>query len=47
MTGEPGDAFLTHPLLLHAGSKNTASVPRVALSSVVYRPGFRVGALFE
>lgn len=47
MTGEPGDAFLTHPLLLHSGSKNTAAYPRIALSSTVYRAGFNMAALFE
>ncbi|HKD65988.1 MAG TPA: phytanoyl-CoA dioxygenase family protein [Candidatus Binataceae bacterium] len=47
MTGEPGDAFLTHPLLLHAGSKNAATHPRIALSSTVYRAGFKMAALLE
>jgi ectoine hydroxylase-related dioxygenase (phytanoyl-CoA dioxygenase family) len=47
MTGEPGDAFLTHPLLLHTGSKNTATSPRIALSSTVYRAGFKIAALFD
>ena len=47
ITGEPGDAFLTHPLLLHAGSKNTATHPRIALSSTVYSVGFKIAALFE
>ena len=47
MTGEPGDAFLTHPLLSHTGSKNTATSPRIALSSTVYRAGFKIAALFD
>jgi hypothetical protein len=47
MTGEPGDAFLTHPLLLHTGAKNTATVPRIALSGTVHRAGFKIAALFE
>ena len=47
MTGEPGDAFLTHPLLLHTGSKNTATYPRIALSSTVNRAGFKIAALFK
>ncbi len=47
MTGEPGDAFLTHPLLLHTGSKNTATYPRIALSCTVCRAGFKIAALFE
>jgi ectoine hydroxylase-related dioxygenase (phytanoyl-CoA dioxygenase family) len=47
MTGEPGDVFLTHPLLLHAGSKNTGVVPRIALSSTVNRAGFQIATLFQ
>lgn len=47
MTGEPGDVFLTHPLLLHAGSKNTGVVPRIALSSTVHRAGFQIATLFQ
>jgi hypothetical protein len=47
MTGEPGDVLLTHPLLLHAGSKNTAAVPRIALSSTVHRAGFNIATLYE
>jgi hypothetical protein len=39
MTGEPGDVLLTHPLLLHAPSKNCSSLPRFVLSSTVYRSG--------
>ncbi|HZC45711.1 MAG TPA: phytanoyl-CoA dioxygenase family protein [Candidatus Acidoferrum sp.] len=39
MTGEPGDVLLTHPLLLHAAAKNCAAVPRIVLSSTVYRSG--------
>lgn len=39
MTGEPGDVLLTHPMLLHAPAKNCASVPRIVLSSTVYRSG--------
>jgi hypothetical protein len=39
MTGEPGDVLLTHPMLLHAPARNCASVPRLVLSSVVYRSG--------
>jgi ectoine hydroxylase-related dioxygenase (phytanoyl-CoA dioxygenase family) len=37
MIGEPGDVFLMHPILLHAPSKNTAAVPRIALSSTIHR----------
>jgi ectoine hydroxylase-related dioxygenase (phytanoyl-CoA dioxygenase family) len=39
MTGEPGDILLTHPLLLHAPAKNCAAMPRIVLSSTVYRSG--------
>ena len=39
MTGEPGDVVLTHPYLLHAVAKNCSSVPRIVLSSSVYRSG--------
>ncbi|MGH7924731.1 MAG: phytanoyl-CoA dioxygenase family protein [Candidatus Binatus sp.] len=41
MTGEPGDVLLTNPLLLHAGAKNCAAVPRIVLSSTVFRSGVR------
>lgn len=47
MTGEPGDAFITHPLILHAGSTNCAKDPRLVLSSTVYRAGVTVPALYE
>ena len=33
MTGEPGDLFLVHPLILHAWSTNCADLPRMVLSS--------------
>ena len=46
MTGEPGDVLLTHPLLLHAPAKNCASVPRMVLSSTVYRSGVQLSALY-
>ncbi len=47
MTGEPGDVFMTHPLILHAGSTNCAQGPRLVLSSTVYRAGVSVPALYE
>ncbi len=47
MTGEPGDVFLTHPLMLHAASTNCAKNPRLVLSSTVYRAGVSVPALYE
>jgi hypothetical protein len=37
MTGDPGDVFLVHPLILHAPATNCAAVPRIALSTYVYR----------
>jgi len=39
MTGEPGDVFLVHPLILHAPSTNCADVPRMVLSTFIYRNG--------
>ena len=39
MTGEPGDVYLVHPLMMHAGSTNCASVPRLVLSTMVYCAG--------
>ena len=47
MTGEAGDVFMTHPLMLHAGSTNCAQRPRLVLSSTVYRGGVAVSALYE
>jgi hypothetical protein len=47
MTGEAGDIFMTHPLMLHAGSTNCAQSPRMVLSSTVYRAGVAVPALYE
>jgi hypothetical protein len=47
MTGEAGDVLLAHPLLLHAAATNCASVPRIVLSSTVYRTGVSPGALYN
>ena len=47
MTGEAGDVFMTHPLILHAGSRNCVSDPRLVLSSTVYRSGVSVPALYQ
>jgi hypothetical protein len=47
MTGDAGDVFMTHPLMLHAGSRNCAQSPRLVLSSTVYRAGVAVPALYE
>jgi ectoine hydroxylase-related dioxygenase (phytanoyl-CoA dioxygenase family) len=46
MTGEPGDVLMTHPLLLHAPSKNCAASPRIVLSSTVYRSGVRPSEIY-
>ena len=37
MTGEPGDVFLVHPFILHAPSTNCLDLPRIVLSTFVYR----------
>jgi Phytanoyl-CoA dioxygenase (PhyH) len=37
MTGEPGDVYLVHPLMLHAPAPNCADIARIVLSSFVYR----------
>jgi hypothetical protein len=47
MTGEPGDVFMTHPLMLHASAKNCAEVPRLVLSSTVYRHGIDPSAIYQ
>jgi len=47
MAGEPGDVFLVHPLILHAPSTNCAGMPRMMLSSFVYRNGVDPGALYQ
>jgi hypothetical protein len=36
MTGEPGDAFLMHPYLLHTFSPNRGTAPRLVLTQWVY-----------
>jgi hypothetical protein len=46
MTGEPGDVLLTHPLLLHAPARNCTSLPRIVLSSTVYRSGVNWASAF-
>jgi hypothetical protein len=46
MTGEPGDAFLMHPLMMHAGSPNCSPVPRMVLSTTVYQRGVDWAALY-
>ena len=47
MTGEPGDVLLTHPMLLHAPARNCGSVPRLVLSSIIYRSGVRSDEVFN
>jgi len=47
MTGEPGDVFLTHPWLLHAPSMNCSSVPRMVLSSTIFRNGVPPMKIYE
>ena len=47
MTGEPGDVLLTHPLLLHAPATNCASVPRMVLSSTIFRSDVPMSALYR
>jgi hypothetical protein len=47
MTGEAGDVYMVHPLMLHAGSVNCTQVPRLVLSSIVYRAGVSVSAIYE
>jgi ectoine hydroxylase-related dioxygenase (phytanoyl-CoA dioxygenase family) len=47
MTGDAGDTFLVHPLILHAASPNCANVPRMVLSTFVYRNGLEPGTLYQ
>jgi hypothetical protein len=39
MTGEPGDVFLAHPLILHAPAANCSAAPRFVLSATAFRCG--------
>jgi ectoine hydroxylase-related dioxygenase (phytanoyl-CoA dioxygenase family) len=47
LAGEPGDVFLVHPLALHAPSPNCADVPRMVLSSFIYRNGVEPSAAYQ
>jgi len=47
MTGEAGDCLLTHPMILHAGAKNCSPVPRMVLSSTLYRAGVPLSAIYR
>jgi hypothetical protein len=46
MTGDPGDVYLVHPLMVHAGSPNCLDTPRIVLSSTVYRRGVDWSVLY-
>lgn len=46
MTGEPGDVYLVHPLMMHAQSPNCLAAPRIVLSSTVYQRGVDWSALY-
>jgi ectoine hydroxylase-related dioxygenase (phytanoyl-CoA dioxygenase family) len=46
MTGEAGDVFLVHPLMMHAASPNCSAVPRMVLSSTVYQRGVDWSVLY-
>ena len=47
MTGEPGDLWLTDPLMLHARAQNCAEVPRLVLSSIVHRREVPLSAIYQ
>jgi ectoine hydroxylase-related dioxygenase (phytanoyl-CoA dioxygenase family) len=47
MTGEPGDVWLTHPLMLHAAAKNCAEAPRLVLSSIVHRSEVSLSEIYQ
>ena len=46
MTGEPGDVYLVHPLMMHASSPNYLATPRMVLSTTVYRSGIDWSVLY-
>ena len=46
LTGEPGDVYLVHPLMIHASSPNCLATPRMALSTTVYRRGIDWSVLY-
>jgi hypothetical protein len=46
LTGEPGDIYLMHPVMLHAGSPNCLATPRMVLSTTVYQHGVNWNALY-
>ena len=47
ITGEPGDLYLVHPLIMHAPAPNCAAVPRMVLSSFVFRNGVDLAAFYQ
>ena len=47
MTGEPGDVYLMHPVMMHSASSNCLAVPRMVLSTTVYRRGVDWSALYS
>jgi hypothetical protein len=46
LTGDPGDVYLVHPLMMHAGSPNCLATPRMVLSTTVYRRGIDWSVLY-
>ncbi len=44
--GAAGDVVLMHPWLLHAGATNCANVPRLVLSTTVFRSDLSLSVLF-
>jgi ectoine hydroxylase-related dioxygenase (phytanoyl-CoA dioxygenase family) len=47
MTGEPGDLYLVHPLIMHAPATNCAALPRIVLSSFVFRNGVDLSEFYQ
>jgi len=43
MTGDPGDVYLLHPLLLHCGAANALDTPRIMRSKMIVQKDFRWG----
>ena len=39
LTGKPGDAIICHPIILHSGSQNRASMPRFMISKMIRTEG--------
>jgi hypothetical protein len=46
MTGDPGDVYLVHPVMMHAQSPNCLAMPRIVLSSTVYQRGVDWSVLY-